>query len=143
MSFYLQMHLCLRGVWWDMINTLEIICTPSEQYKRTAVDVSGCRWSCRKQMDLCVWVALHDGRPSWDPNTETFIFLTHSSVLITQAFWCAESLFPIIYLLAIHLFPFLPPSITPPHIHSIISSTASLWGETDGEPLTLRPEDWT
>lgn len=78
-----------------------------------------------------------------DPNTETFRFLTHSSVLITQAFSCAspESLFPIIYLLAIHLFPFLLPTITPPHIHSLISSTASLRGETDGEPLTLRPED--
>ncbi len=139
------MHLCLRGVWWDMINTLEIIRTHSELYKWTAVGVSGCRWSRRKQMDSCVWVALQDGRPSWDPNTETFRFLTHSSVLITQAFWCAspESLFPIIYLLAIHLFPFLPPSITPPHIHSLTSSTASLRGETDGEPLTLRPEDWT
>lgn len=119
----------------DALEYDEIQSIHSELYKRTAVVASQCRWTSRKQMDSCVWVALQDGRPSWDPNTETFRFLTHSSVLITQAFWCAspESLFPIIYMLAIHLFLFL--SLHLLHLHSLVFFHCLITGrETDGEP---------
>lgn len=78
--------------------------------------------------------------PHETPNPETFTFLTHSSILITQPVLMRFSWEPLSnYLSAIAIHLFLSPSTTPPHIHSLISSTASLLSESPW--LSVRQKD--